>query len=87
MSNDEIVFVNDSDRYSYKANRYFLGVYEDNVTIYKTDKNGDITAQKLFNSNVYAADGKQQKYDFESEDKGELQYIKIDDLKRKRWIG
>ena len=83
MSADEVVFVNNSNRYSYKANRYFLGVYEDLVTIYKTDKNGNIVAQKLFNSNVYAADGKQQKYDFESQDKGELQYIKIGDLKEK----
>lgn len=83
MSNDEVVFVNESDRYSYKANRYFLGVYEDNVTIYKTDKNGDITSHKLFNSNVYDANGKQRKYEFESKDKGELQYIKIDDLKEK----
>ena len=83
MSNNEIVFVNNSDRYSYKANRYFLGVYESLVTIYKTDKNGDITAHKLFNSNVYAADGKQQKYDFEAPEKIELQYIKIDDLKEK----
>ena len=53
MSDDEIIFVNNSDRYSYSANRYFLGVYDDLVTIYKTDKNGDITAQKIFNSNVY----------------------------------
>ena len=83
MSNDEIVFVNNSNRYSYKANRYFLGVYEDLVTIYKTDENGDITAHKLFNSNVYIANGKQQKYDFEARDKGELQYVKIDDLKEK----
>ena len=29
------------------------------------------------------ADGKQQKYDFEAKEKGELQYIKIDDLKEK----
>lgn len=83
MSNDEIVFVNNSDRYSYKANRYFLGVYEDMVTIYKTDKNGNIVANKLFNANVYSADGKQQKYDFEAQDKGELQHIKIGDLKEK----
>lgn len=83
MSNDEIVFVNTSNRYSYKPNRYFLGVYEDMVTIYKTDKNGNITASKLFNANVYSADGKQQKYDFESIDKGELQHIKIIDLKEK----
>ncbi|MBU3111346.1 hypothetical protein [Clostridium lacusfryxellense] len=83
MSSDEVVFVNVSDRYSYKANRFFLGVYEDNVTIYKTDKNGDITSQKIFNSNVYDKNGKQQKYDFNSKDKGELQFIKIDDLKEK----
>ncbi|MCB2292322.1 hypothetical protein LGK95_02055 [Clostridium algoriphilum] len=83
MSTNEVVFVNNSDRYSYKANRYFLGVYENLVTIYKTDKNGNIEAQKIFNSNVYATDGKQQKYDFESKDKGELQYIKIGDLKEK----
>ena len=83
MSNDEIVFVNTSDRYSYKANRYFLGVYGDMVTIYKTDENGNITANKLFNANVYSADGKQQKYDFEAQDKGELQHIKIGDLKEK----
>ena len=83
MSDDEIVFVNNSNRYSYKANRYFLGVYGDMVTIYKTDKNGNIAASKLFNANVYSADGKQQKYDFESIDKGELQHIKIIDLKEK----
>jgi len=83
MSNNEIVFVNNSDRYSYKANMYFLGVYDDLVTIYKTDENGDITAHKLFNSNIYSADGKQQKYDFEAPEKGELQYIKIDELKDK----
>lgn len=83
MGKDEIIFVNNSDRYSYKANRYFLGVYENLVTIYKTDKNGDITAHKLFNSNVYASDGTQQKYDFDTQDKIELQYIKIEDLKEK----
>jgi len=83
MSTTEVFFVNESDRYSYKANRYFLGVYENNVTIYKTDKNANITAYKLFNSNVYDANGKQVKYDFKSVDKGELQYIKIDDLKEK----
>lgn len=83
MSNKEIVFVNNSDRYCYKANRYFLGVFNNLVTIYKTDNNGDITAHKLFNSNVYASDGKQQKYDFEAPEKGEMQYIKIDDLKEK----
>jgi len=83
MNNTEVVMVNNSDRYSYKANRYFLGVYEDMVTIYKTDKNGNITAHKLFNSNVYSADGKQQKYDFEAKDKGELQNVKIGDLKEK----
>ena len=26
MSDDEILFVNNSDRYSYSANRYFLGM-------------------------------------------------------------
>jgi hypothetical protein len=83
MSNHEIVFVNNSDRYSYKANRFFLGVYKDLVTIYKTDENGDITAHKLFNSNVYSADGKQYKYDFETPDKGDLQYVKTDELKEK----
>ena len=83
MSNTEVVLVNNSNRYSYKPNRYFLGVYKDLVTIYKTDKNGDITAQKLFNSNVYAADGKQQKYDFKAIDKGEVLYIKTSDLKEK----
>jgi hypothetical protein len=83
MSSAEVIFVNESDRYSYKANRFFLGVYEGNVTIYKTDKNADISSQKVFNSNVYDANGKQLKYNFESEDKGELQYIKIDDLKEK----
>ncbi|MBW9171089.1 hypothetical protein [Clostridium estertheticum] len=83
MSTDEIVLVNNSNRYSYKANRYFLGVYSDMVTIYKTDENGNISASKLFNANVYSADGKQQKYDFESIDKGELQHIKIIDLKEK----
>ncbi|HEY8888752.1 MAG TPA: hypothetical protein VIM70_00635 [Clostridium sp.] len=83
MSNDEIVFVNNSDRFSYKGNMYFLGVYDDLVTIYKTDKNGNIVAHKLFNSNVYAIDGKQQKYDFEAVDKNDLQYIKIADLKEK----
>ena len=60
MSNHEIIFVNNSDRYSYSANRYFLGVYNNLVTIYKTDKNGDIIAHKIFNSNVYGEDGKQQ---------------------------
>lgn len=83
MTVDEVVFVNESDRYSYKANRYFLGVYDNNVTIYKTDKNADITSYKLFNSNVYDAKGKQLKYDFEAVDKGELQYIRIDDLTEK----
>ena len=83
MSNYEIIFINNSDRYSYNANRYFLGVYNNLVTIYKTDKNGDIIAHKIFNSNVYAEDGKQQKYDFKAKDSGELQYIKIDDLKEK----
>ena len=83
MGTDEVVFVNNSNRYSYKANRYFLGVYSDMVTIYKTDENGNISASKLFNANVYSADGKQQKYDFEAIDKGELQHIKIIDLKEK----
>jgi len=83
MSDHEIAFVNNSDRYSYSANRYFLGVYNDLVTIYKTDNNGDIIAQKIFNSNVYGDNGKQRQYDFESKDSGELQYIKIDDLKEK----
>lgn len=83
MSDHEIIFVNNSDRYSYSANRYYLGVYNNLVTIYKTDNNGDITAHKIFNSNVYAEDGKQKQYDFNSKDSGELQYIKIDDLKEK----
>jgi len=83
MSNDEVVFVNTSNRYSYKANRYFLGVYEDLVTIYKTDKDGNIVAHKLFNSNVNAENGKQLKYNFETQDKGESQYINIADLKEK----
>jgi len=83
MSEHEIVFVNNSDRYSYSANKYFLGVYNNLVTIYKTDDNGDITAQKIFNCNVYSEDGNQQKYNFEAKDSGELQYIRIDDLKEK----
>ncbi|MGH4137469.1 hypothetical protein [Clostridium sp.] len=83
MSNSQVVFVNNSDRYSYSANTYFLGVYNNFVTIYKTDKNGDIIAQKIFNSNVYAEDGSQQKYDFQAKESGELQYIRIDDLKEK----
>jgi hypothetical protein len=83
MSSKQIVFVNNSDRYSYNANRYFLGVYDNLVTIYKTDNNGDIIAHKLFNSNVYDADGKQQDYDFEAVDKGEIQNIKVEDLKEK----
>jgi uncharacterized protein YxeA len=83
MSNSEIIFVNNSDRYSYGANRYFLGAYKDLVTIYKTDKDGSITAHKLFNANVFSADGKEKKYDFDAEDKDELQYIKVDDLKDK----
>ncbi|MCB2288987.1 hypothetical protein LGK97_04300 [Clostridium sp. CS001] len=83
MSNSEIILVNNSDRYSYSANRYFLGVYEDLVTIYKTDKDGNIIAHKLFNSNIFLADGKQSKYDFVTEDVGELQYIKLEDLKEK----
>ncbi|MBZ9687543.1 hypothetical protein G9F72_014520 [Clostridium estertheticum] len=83
MSDHEIIFVNNSDRYSYCANRFYLGVYNNFVTIYKTDNNGDIVAHKIFNSNVYADDGRQKQYDFESKDSGELQYIKIDDLKEK----
>ncbi|MBU3143925.1 hypothetical protein [Clostridium sp. CF012] len=83
MSDHEIIFVNNSDRYSYSANRYYLGVYNNLVTIYKTDNNGDITSHKIFNSNVYAEDGKQREYNFETNDSGELQYIKIDDLKEK----
>lgn len=83
MRTDEIVFINNSDRYSYKANRYFLGIYDDMVTIYKTDKNGNIITHKLFNSNIYEVNGKEQQYDFEAQDKGELQYIKIDELKEK----
>jgi len=83
MSNHEIVFVNNSERYSYNANRYFLGVYNNLVTIYKTDDNGDITAHKIFNSNVYAEDGKQRKYDFQTKDSGELQFIRINDLEEK----
>jgi hypothetical protein len=80
MSVGQVNFVNNSDRYSYNANRYFLGIYNDMVTIYKTDNNGDITAHKIFNANV---DGIQKDYDFEAEDKGELIYIKTDDLKEK----
>jgi hypothetical protein len=83
MSNSEIIFVNISDRYSYSANRYFLGVYEDLVTIYKTDKDGSIIAHKLFNSNVFSVDGKQKKYDFAAAEIGELQHIKLEDLKEK----
>ncbi|MBU3191696.1 hypothetical protein K9O30_20085 [Clostridium bowmanii] len=83
ITNAHVVFVNYSDRYSYSANRYFLGVYNDLVTIYKTDENGDITAHKVFNSNVYSEDGSQQKYDFGAKESGELQYIRIDDLKEK----
>lgn len=83
MSNDEIIFVNNSERYSYKANRYFLGVYDDLVTIYKTDNSGNIIAHKLFDSNVYNSEGKQQKYDFKAPEKTASQYIKIDDLKEK----
>ncbi|MGH4050881.1 MAG: hypothetical protein ACREVX_05935 [Clostridium sp.] len=86
MGNDVIVFVNNSNRYSYKANRYFLGVYNDFVTIYKTDKNGNIIAHKLFNSNVYTADGKQEKYNFNLQDKGELHLTKIEDLKEKNGL-
>ena len=83
MTISEIVFVNSSDRYSYSANSYFLGAYEGLVTIYKTDKDGSIIAHKLFNSNEFSADGNQKKYDFYAEEKGELQYIKLDDLKEK----
>ena len=83
MSNSQVVFVNNSDRYSYSPNRYFLGVYNDLVTIYKTDENGNITAHKVFNSNVYSEDGSQRKYDFEAKESGELQYIRIGDLKEK----
>ena len=80
MRDHEVIFVNNSDRYSYRANRYFLGIYNSLVTIYKTDNNGDITSQKIFNSNVFTADGKQLKYDFNTKDIGELQYVKIADL-------
>lgn len=80
MSNSEIIFVNNSDRYSYSANRYFLGAYDDLVTIYKTDKDGTIIAHKLFNANVFTADGMPKKYDFNVEDKIDLQYVKLDDL-------
>ena len=84
MSNSEITFVNNSDRYSYKADRYFLGIFDDVVTIYKTDQNGNIVAHKLFNANVaYNSDGKPDTYDFEAQEKGEPQYIKVDDLKEK----
>ncbi|MCJ7690595.1 MAG: hypothetical protein MUO60_14950 [Clostridiaceae bacterium] len=83
MSKGQVNFVNNSDRYSYNANRYFLGIYNDLVTIYKTDNNGDITAHKIFNANVYLADGTQKDYDFEAEDKGEVIYVKTDDLKDK----
>jgi len=47
MGNNETVFVNNSDRYSYKPNRYFLGVYNDMVTIYKTDKDGNIVNKHI----------------------------------------
>ncbi|MGH4119815.1 hypothetical protein [Clostridium sp.] len=83
MSKGQVNFVNNSDRYSYNANRYFLGIYNDLVTIYKTDNNGDITAHKIFNANVDVADGMQSNYDFEAEDKGKIIYIKTDDLKEK----
>lgn len=83
MSDHEVLFVNNSDRFSYNANRYFLGVYNNLVTIYKTNNNGDITAQKIFNSNVFSTDGKQLKYDFMAKDSGELQYVKIADLLEK----
>lgn len=83
ISDDEIVFLNSSDRYSYKANRFFLGVYDDFVTIYKTDTNGDIIAHKLFNSYAYEDEDIVKNHDFEAQEKGELQYIKIDELKDK----
>ncbi|MBK5241633.1 hypothetical protein [Clostridium sp.] len=83
MSVGQVDFVNNSDRYSYNANRYFLGIYNDLVTIYKTDNNGDIIAHKIFNANVDAEDGTQRDYDFETEDKGELIYIKTGELKEK----
>jgi len=85
MSKKQIVFKNYSDKYSYSysGNRYFLGVYNDLVTIYKTDKNGDVVAHKIFNSNVYGDDGKQRQYNFESVDSGELRYKRIDELKEK----
>jgi len=86
MNNSEIIFVNNSDRYSYSADRYFLGAYGDKVSIYKTDKEGNLVAHKLFNSNVFTADGMLKKYDFNVEDKIDLQYVKLDDLKGKDGI-
>lgn len=86
MSKGKVDFVNNSDRYSYNANRYYLGIYNDLVTIYKTDNNGDIIAHKIFNANVYAEDGTQLQYDFEAEDKGESINIKSDDLKEKEGV-
>lgn len=84
ISDSQINFLNNSDRYSYSADRYFLGVFHDAVTIYKTDKNGNIAAHKLFNANVaYDAEGKPESYNFEAKEKGEPQYIKVDDLKEK----
>ncbi|MEK6264044.1 MAG: hypothetical protein N2B06_04645 [Clostridium sp.] len=86
MSKGKVDFVNNSDRYSYSANRYYLGIYNDLVTIYKTDNNGDIIAHKIFNANVYAADGTQLQYDFEAEDKEEPINIKLDDLIEKEGV-
>jgi len=86
MSKGKVDLVNNSDRYSYNANRYYLGIYNDLVTIYKTDNNGDIIAHKIFNANVYADDGTQLKYDFEAEDKGEPINIKADDLIEKEGV-
>jgi hypothetical protein len=86
MSKGNVDFVNNSDRYSYNANRYYLGIYNDLVTIYKTDNNGDIIDHKIFNANVYAEDGTQLQYDFEAEDKGEPINIKLDDLKEKEGV-
>ena len=84
MSDSEIVFVNNSDRYSYKADRYFLGVFDDVVTIYKTDENGNIVDHKLFNADVaYNEDGNPEPYDFKAKEKREPQYIKVEDLKEK----
>ncbi len=83
MNNNEIVFVNNSGRYSYKPNRYFIGVYNELVTIYKTDKNGDIIAHKLFNSNEHEAQDNKQRYDFNAEEKGKPQHVRIDELNEK----